>query len=90
MRISDYNYQWLPGLDAASSCQDYLSQNPSEAKALIWTLNQEFTPVYALEPRQGFSADVYETLIMMLAGQIEPEDSDDFVERVSSPCKILE
>ncbi|HAX76098.1 MAG TPA: methyltransferase type 11 [Cyanobacteria bacterium UBA11372] len=69
---------------------NYLSQNPSEAKALIWTLNQELTPVYALEPRQGFSADVYETLIMMLAGQIEPEDSDDFVERVSIPAKTAD
>jgi ubiquinone/menaquinone biosynthesis C-methylase UbiE len=69
---------------------DYLSQNPSEAKALIWTLNQELTPVYALEPRQGFSADVYETLIMMLAGQIEPEGSDNFVERVSIPAKTTD
>jgi cyanobactin maturation PatA/PatG family protease len=69
---------------------DYLSQNPSEAKALIWTLNQELTPIYALEPRQGFAADVYETLIMILAGQIEPEDSDDFVERVSIPAKTTD
>ncbi len=69
---------------------DYLSQNPSEAKALIWTLNQELKPIYALEPRQGFAADVYETLILMLAGQIEPEDSDDFVERVSIPAKTAD
>jgi cyanobactin maturation PatA/PatG family protease len=69
---------------------DYLSQNPSEAKALIWTLNQELKPIYALEPRQGFAADVYETLILMLAGQIEPEDSDDFIERVSIPAKTTD
>ncbi|GET40936.1 PatA/PatG family cyanobactin maturation protease [Microseira wollei] len=69
---------------------NYLSQNPSEAKALIWTLNQELTPVYALEPRQGFSADIYEILIVMLAGQIEPEDSDNFVERVSIPAKTAD
>ncbi len=69
---------------------DYLSQNPSEAKALIWTLNQELKPIYALEPRQGFAADVYETLILMLAGQIEPEDSDDFIERVSIPAKTAD
>ncbi len=69
---------------------DYLSQNPSEAKALIWTLNQELTPIYTLEPRQEFSADIYETLIMMLAGQIEPEDSDNFVERVSIPAKTAD
>jgi len=69
---------------------NYLSQNPREAKALIWTINQELTPVYALEPRQGFSADIYEILILMLAGQIEPEDSDNFVERVSIPAKTAD
>ncbi|HLO52157.1 MAG TPA: PatA/PatG family cyanobactin maturation protease [Kamptonema sp.] len=69
---------------------DYLSQNPSEAKSLIWTLNQELTPIYALEPRQGFAADVYEILIMMLAGQIEPEENDDFIERVSIPAKTTD
>ncbi len=69
---------------------DYLSQTPSEAKALIWTLNQELTPIYALEPVSGFAADVYETLILMLAGQIEPEDSDEFVERVSIPAKLTD
>ncbi|CBN56379.1 MULTISPECIES: PatA/PatG family cyanobactin maturation protease [Kamptonema] len=74
----------------ASQMVDYLSQNPSEAKALIWTLNQELTPIYVLEPRQGFAADVYEILIMMLAGQIEPEDSDDFIERVSIPAKTTD
>ena len=73
-----------------SQMVDYLSQNPSEAKALIWTLNQELTPIYALEPRQGFAADVYEILIRMLAGQIEPADSDDFIERVSIPAKTTD
>ncbi|MDB9342127.1 PatA/PatG family cyanobactin maturation protease [Nodularia spumigena CS-586/05] len=69
---------------------DYLSQNPSEAKPLIWTLNQELTPIYALEPVSGFAADIYETLVLMLAGQIQPEDSDDFVERVSIPARLTD
>lgn len=69
---------------------DYLSQNPTEAKPLIWTLNQELTPIYALEPVSGFAADIYETLIAMLAGQIQPEDSDDFVERVSIPARLTD
>jgi cyanobactin maturation PatA/PatG family protease len=67
---------------------NYLSENPAEAKPLIWTLNQELTPIYALEPVSGFAADIYETLILMLAGQIQPEDSDDFVERVSIPARL--
>jgi cyanobactin maturation PatA/PatG family protease len=69
---------------------DYLSANPAEAKPLIWTLNQELTPIYALEPVSGFAADIYETLILMLEGQIQPENSDDFVERVSIPARLTD
>ncbi|MEA5517005.1 PatA/PatG family cyanobactin maturation protease [Nodularia sp. UHCC 0506] len=69
---------------------DYLSQNPTEAKPLIWTLNQELTPIYALEPVSGFAADIYEILVLMLEGQIQPEDSDDFVERVSIPARLTD
>ncbi|MFN6221030.1 MAG: S8 family peptidase [Dolichospermum sp.] len=69
---------------------NYLSENPAEAKPLIWTLNQELTPIYALEPVSGFAADIYETLIAMLEGQIQPEDSDDFVERVSIPARLTD
>ena len=69
---------------------NYLSENPAEAKPLIWTLNQELTPIYALEPVSGFAADIYETLIAMLEGQIQPEDSDNFVERVSIPARLTD
>ncbi|AFW96253.1 subtilisin-like protease AcyG [Anabaena sp. 90] len=69
---------------------NYLSENPAEAKPLIWTLNQELTPIYALEPVSGFAADIYETLILMLQGQIQPENSDDFVERVSIPARLTD
>ncbi|MFK0733149.1 MAG: PatA/PatG family cyanobactin maturation protease [Gloeotrichia echinulata GP01] len=69
---------------------DYLEQNPAEGKSLIWTLNQELTPIYAIEPVGGFAADVYETLQLLLAGQIEPEDSEDYIERVSIPGKLTD
>ena len=69
---------------------DYLSVNPTEAKPLIWTLNQELTPIYALEPVSSFAADIYEILILMLEGQIQPENSDDFVERVSIPARLTD
>ena len=65
-------------------------QPNAEAKPLIWTLNQELTPIYALEPVSGFAADIYETLILMLEGQIQPENSDDFVERVSVPARLTD
>ncbi|MCC3587085.1 MAG: PatA/PatG family cyanobactin maturation protease [Microcoleus sp. PH2017_29_MFU_D_A] len=69
---------------------DYLEQNPSEGKALIWTLNLELTPVYAIEPKGPFGADVYETLQLMLAGQVFAEDSEDFIERVSIPGRLTD
>jgi len=64
---------------------DYLGENLPEAKALIWTLNLELTPVYAIEPVGGFARDVYEVLQSLLDGQIQAENSPDFVERVSIP-----
>jgi hypothetical protein len=67
---------------------NYLEQNPTEGKSLIWTLNQELTPIYAIEPVGGFAADIYETLLLILAGQIEPKNSDDYIERVSIPGKL--
>jgi len=49
---------------------NYLAENPSEHKSLIWTINQELNPIYAIEVKGGFAADVYEMLQLMLAGQI--------------------
>lgn len=69
---------------------NYLAENPSESKSLIWTINQELNPIYALEIKGGFAGDVYEMLNLMLAGQIEPESSDDYVERVSIPGQITD
>ena len=64
---------------------DYLGENLPEAKALIWTLNLELTPIYAIEPVGGFSRDVYQVLQGLLSGQIQEESSPDFVQRVSIP-----
>ncbi|WP_017719781.1 PatA/PatG family cyanobactin maturation protease [Kamptonema formosum] len=64
---------------------DYLNDNLSEAKSLIWTLNLELTPVYAIEPMGSFGRDVYAVLRELLSGQIQPEDNEEYVERVSIP-----
>jgi cyanobactin maturation PatA/PatG family protease len=69
---------------------NYLAENPSEHKSLIWTINQELNPIYAIEVKGGFAADVYEMLQLMLAGQIEPENSDNFIERVSIPGQLTD
>ncbi|MEC4814229.1 MAG: PatA/PatG family cyanobactin maturation protease [Scytonema sp. PMC 1069.18] len=72
------------------ACQmaSYLEQNPSESKSLIWTLNQELTPIYAIDPKGAFAADVYETLQAVLAGQVQPQESEDYIERVSVPGRL--
>ena len=69
---------------------NYLAENPSEHKSLIWTINQELNPIYAIEVKGGFAADVYEMLQLILAGQLESEDSDNFIERVSIPGQLTD
>ncbi len=64
---------------------DYLDANISEARSLIWTLNIELTPVYAIDPTGPFGAESYRALHELLAGQIQPEGDVEYVERVSIP-----
>ena len=64
---------------------DYLGNNLSEAQSLIWTLNLELTPIYAIEPLGSFSREVYGALQELLAGQVRPEDEANYIERVSIP-----
>ncbi|MCC5669240.1 PatA/PatG family cyanobactin maturation protease [Nostoc sp. CHAB 5784] len=69
---------------------NYLELSPTEGKSLIWTLNQELTPIYALEPQKAFASEIYAVFAMMLAGQIQPESSDDYIERVSIPGNLTD
>lgn len=64
---------------------DYLNDNISEARSLIWTLNIELTPVYAIDPTGPFGAESYRALHELLSGQIQPESNTEYVERVSIP-----
>lgn len=64
---------------------DYLAASPSESRSLIWTLNIELTPVYAIEPAGVYGRDVYAVLQELLAGQVQSESSENYVERVSIP-----
>ncbi|MGB5714337.1 MAG: PatA/PatG family cyanobactin maturation protease [Waterburya sp.] len=67
---------------------DYLGANLYEAKSLIWTLNLELTPIYAIEPLGSFGNDVYAVLQQLLSGQVQAEDNEDYIERVSIPGRI--
>lgn len=64
---------------------DYLASDISEARSLIWTLNIELTPVYAIEPKGPFAREAYLAIQELLSGQIQPESDDDYIERVSIP-----
>jgi cyanobactin maturation PatA/PatG family protease len=59
-----------------------------DAEALIWTLNLELTPVYAVEPVGPYAASIYQRLVDLLAAQIEPADKDDYIERVAIPGRL--
>lgn len=67
---------------------DYLDRNLAEAKALIWTLNLELTPVYALEPVGPFAREVYSALHHLMGGQIAAETTDEYVARCSVPGRL--
>ena len=63
----------------------HLEGNLSETKSLIWTLNMELTPLYAIEADGPFARDVYETILKLLKGQIKSEADNDYIERISIP-----
>jgi cyanobactin maturation PatA/PatG family protease len=63
----------------------YLRQHPSEAKALIWTVNLELTAIYAIRPEGSFAEQIYGALVDLLAGQIVAETDPGYLERVSVP-----
>lgn len=67
---------------------EYLAKRLSEAASLIWTLNLELTPIYAVEARGAFGRDVYAALHQLLAGQFKPKDHAEFIERVSIPGQM--
>lgn len=66
----------------------YIGTHAYEARALIWTLNIELTPIYALEPGGAFGANIYELFNEMLAGEVLAENDDDHIQRVSIPGRL--
>lgn len=71
--------------DDARQMIEYLDNHPDEAQLLIWTLNLDNNVLYALDPKGSFANDIYEIFLLMLNGQQEPQNSADFIERISIP-----
>lgn len=67
---------------------DYLKSDLSEAQSLIWTLNIELTPIYAVQPVGPFAREVYQALQKLLEGQVQAESSKAWIERVSIPGRL--
>ncbi|GBL16709.1 major intracellular serine protease [Microcystis aeruginosa NIES-1211] len=88
--ITNDNLELPPNPYDARQMVDYLESNLSETKSLIWTVNLELTPIYAIKPVGAFAAEIYQVMQYMLAGQILPEADEDYVERVSIPGMLTE
>ena len=56
----------------------YLDDNPSDAAAIIWTLNLDAIPIYAIQPQGPFANEVYQRLRQFLR-----EQATEGVERIS-------
>ena len=63
----------------------YLDDNPWDSTNLIWTLNLDLTPIYALEAEQAYAEDVYKRFREALRNQALPSDDQSYVSRVSIP-----
>jgi cyanobactin maturation PatA/PatG family protease len=63
----------------------YLDSHRPDSTKLIWTLNLDATPIYALEAEQAYAEDVYEVLRSALRNQALPTGDDNYVSRVSVP-----
>lgn len=61
----------------------YLTANPAHAAGMTWTLEQESTSIYAIQPGGPFSDSVYATLLEFLGDQLA--EDGNHAERVSIP-----
>ncbi len=78
--------QVAPNPYAIDQLTDYLDTRPSECTKLIWTLNLDLTPIYAIVAEHDAYADeVYKVLRTSLRCSALPSDSPDYISRVSIP-----
>jgi len=57
--------------DTVAHLLDHLEQQPHEAQSVIWTLNLDATPIYAIAPSGPFAGLAYERLRTYLRAQHE-------------------
>lgn len=64
---------------------DYLENNKADSTKLIWTLNLDLTPIYAVEAEPAYAEEVYQVLRSALRNQALPPTDGNYVSRVSIP-----
>lgn len=64
---------------------DYLDANPWDSTRLIWTLNLDLTPIYALEADRSYAEDVYRLLREALRRRSLAPNHENYVSKVSIP-----
>lgn len=70
---------------------NYLDGHKYDSTKLIWTLNLDLTPLYAIEAELAYAEDVYEFLRTQLRNQALPPDDENYenyVSRVSIPGRL--
>lgn len=70
---------------AVNQLSDYLDSSPWESTRLIWTLNLDLTPIYALEAEPAYAEDVYKILRSAIRNHALPVDDPSYVSRASIP-----
>ncbi|MGH8838883.1 MAG: PatA/PatG family cyanobactin maturation protease, partial [Jiangellaceae bacterium] len=68
---------------------DYLDANRAESTKLIWTLNLDLSPIYAIDAELAYAEDIYSFLRSALRGESlapdDPQYAENHVSRVSVP-----
>jgi cyanobactin maturation PatA/PatG family protease len=83
-RRDSFVQQGVANTHDAGQILTHLDQHPANAAAIVWTLNQETTPVYAIHPGGPFAAETYARLRTAYK-----EQSNEGVERVSIPGWVV-
>jgi len=66
----------------------HLTEHPSEARSLIWTLNMELTTIYAIEVEGSHADSIYALLTRLLTGEVAASSDPTYVERVAIPGRL--
>ncbi|MCA1699964.1 MAG: PatA/PatG family cyanobactin maturation protease [Actinobacteria bacterium] len=69
---------------------NYLDKHEYESTKVIWTLNLDLTPIYAIEAELAYADAVYSRLRIALRNQALPADEKNYVSRVSIPGTLTE